>query len=86
MIHTEILDQFILQNLKEGDLVEIGFNDETIITGCLSSGKVFGELNESGEVINSRIGVTPPPPPPGKIYSRETYPIYSEKIKRITKL
>jgi len=83
MTHNEMLEQFLLQNLKEGVLVEIELTDGRIITGKLSSDKVWADT-ASGD--NSRIGLLPPPPPPGQIVVSIPKTIYSVNIQRITRL
>jgi hypothetical protein len=85
MIHEDLVNQIILQNLKEGDLVEIVLKDEVKIKGVLNSGKVYGD-EISGEIKNSRIGLLPPPPPPGKIYSQMITTVYSVNIVTINKV
>lgn len=85
MIHKDLVDQFILQGLKKGDLVEIVLKDEVRVKGILSSGKVYGdEIN--GEIENSRIGLLPPPPPPGKVYPQMIKTVYSVNIVTINKI
>jgi hypothetical protein len=85
MTHTEIVDQILLQGLKQGDLVEVELNNGEKAKGRLSSDKVLGD-EIKGEVENSRIGLTPPPPPPGMIYPSIINTVYSVNIKRITKI
>lgn len=86
MTHTEILDQFVLQGLNKGDLVEIELNSGQIITGKLSDKRIFVDEDKNGEKVKSRIGLLPPPPPPGKIYSKIVTTVYSVNIKKINRL
>lgn len=86
MTHTEIKHEFLEKGLNEGDLVEIKLTNGKILTGRLSYGKPGYELNEKGEKINSRIGLTPPPPPPNMMYGNQIIPVYSENIETIDKI
>lgn len=86
MTHTEIVDQFLKQNLKEGDLVELRLTSGELITGRLSFGRVKADENGNGEEINSRIGLLPPPPPPGHYVAPIPTPVFSVNIKEINKL
>jgi hypothetical protein len=83
MTHLETVDQIILQELKQGDLVEVELNSGDLITGRLSFGKVIAHENENGEIVESRIGLLPPPPPPGKIYGQIVTTVYSVNIKAL---
>jgi hypothetical protein len=86
MIHKDLVDQIILQQLKQGDLVEVELTSGEVITGRLSFGKVIAHENENGEIVNSRIGLLPPPPPPGKIYGQIVNTVYSVNIETINKI
>jgi|VirMetMinimDraft_7_1064189.scaffolds.fasta_scaffold290792_2 hypothetical protein len=86
MIHKDLVDQIILQQLKQGDLVEIKLTSGDLVTGRLSFGKVVAHENENGEIVDSRIGLLPPPPPNGKIYSQIVTTVYSVNIETINKL
>lgn len=86
MTHKEILNQFVLQNLKEKDLVKVTLDNGNQIIGILSSGKVHCDVDEHKVVTNSRIGLQPPPSPQGMVYPVVIQPIYSENIIEITKI
>ena len=86
MIHKDLVDQIILQKLKQGDLVEIKLTSGDLITGRLSFDKVIAEENENREIINSRIGLLPPLPPPGKMYGNQIITVYSVNIETINKI
>ena len=59
MTHEELQNQFILQNLREGMLVQLTLIDESIINGTISTGSVFPETIINGKTIGSRIGIFP---------------------------
>lgn len=61
MTHEELQYQFILQNLKEGQAVQLTLIDGSIINGTLSTGRVHPETIINGETIGSRIGLFPGP-------------------------
>lgn len=86
MIHKDLVDQFILQELKQGDLVEVKLTSGDLLTGRLSYGKVVADDNGNGEIVNSRIGLLPPPPPTGKVYSQIVTTVYSVNIETINKV
>jgi len=86
MIHKDLVDQIILQELKQGDLVEVELTSGDLITGRLSFGKVIAHENENGEIVESRIGLLPPPPPPGKVYGQIVTTVYSVNIETINKI
>lgn len=57
MTHQELQDQFILQDLAEGDFVQLTLNDGNTVSGTLSSSNVLSEIIINGKTIGSRIGL-----------------------------
>ena len=86
MTHEKLVTEFLKQNLQEGDLVELIMNNGDKATGLLSDKRVFCDLGENGEKLNSRIGLLPPPPPPGRIAPNIPTTVYTERIITITKI
>ena len=84
MTHTELVNEFIAKGLNEGDLIEITLTNGKVLTGKLSYSKVGYDLDEKGEKINSRIGLTPPPP--NMMYGTQIIPVYSENMETIDKI
>jgi len=79
MTHEEMVTEFLSQNFKSGNIVELVMNDESIITGILSDHRVNCDTTAGGEKINSRIGLIMPP-------KQFATPIYTEKVLKILKI
>lgn len=86
MEHEEMVNEFLKQELKEGDLVELLMINGDRPTGILSSSIVRCEIGENGKKFDSRIGLLPPPATPGKVTPITITPVYCERIVSIRKI
>ncbi len=84
MTHTEIVNEFLIQKLKKGDIIEIELRNGNIYKGTLTFKKVLGKKMYNGEVCESRIGIIPLS---AKEFSipKITIQYYSKNIFRISK-
>lgn len=57
MTHEQMVTVIMYGNFRSGDLVEITLTNGDTLLGRLSDAKVYGEKDENGEIINSRIGL-----------------------------
>lgn len=79
MTHEQLENQFILQDLKEGDFIQLTLDNNEIVQGKLSVSKVHPQTIINEEIIGSRIGIFP-----GPLTVMNTY--FSENVLEIRKL
>ena len=78
MTHEELQNQFMLNNLSEGDSVQLTLSNGTIVQGILSTSNVFPETTIGNNIVGSRIGLFLAPLTPMR-------PFFSENILEIVR-